>query len=114
MVSPARAPTLAQLQDSGLHVARECYADRRYDNTGSIVDRRHPQALLKGAQEAATQIVNVVQNGFVVADDGTQVPMQADTFCLHSDTPGAAQMGKAVVAALKAENITIKPTTGIL
>ena len=114
VVSPARAPTLAQLQDSGLHIARECYADRRYDNTGSIVDRRHPQALLKGAQEAATQIVNVVQNGFVVADDGTQVPMQADTFCLHSDTPGAAQMGKAVVAALKAENITIKPTTGIL
>jgi len=114
VVSPARAQTLKQLQASKLRVTRECYADRRYDSAGAIVDRSQPNALLDGAEEAAAQIVNVVRNKYVVAEDGTRVPMQADTFCLHSDTPGAAEMGKAVAAALKAENIAIKPAAGII
>lgn len=114
VVSPARAPTLPQLEASGLRVAAECYADRRYNAMGGIVDRSHPRALLSGATQAANQIIGVVKDGVIEAEDGTMVPMRADTFCLHSDTPGADAMGKAVVAALLAENIAIKPTTEIV
>ena len=114
VVAPAMAPTLDRLRASGLRVAAECYADRRYDSNGRIVDRSHPRALLSNAEEAAAQIVNVVRSGFVVAEDGTQVPMAADTFCLHSDTPGAGEMGRAVVDALRAENIAVKPTTELV
>ena len=56
----------------------------------------------------------MVKDGVVEAEDGTMVPMRANTFCLHSDTPGAGEMAKAVVAALRAENIAIKPTTEIV
>jgi UPF0271 protein len=113
VISPAVAPTLPQLQESGLRVVAECYADRRYNAVGGIVDRSHPRALLSSATQAANQIIGVVKDGAVEAEDGTMVPMRADTFCLHSDTPGADEMGKAVVAALRAENIAIKPTTEI-
>ena len=114
VISPAIAPTLPQLESSGLRVAAECYADRRYNAIGGIVDRSHPRALLSSAMQAANQIIGVVKDGVVEAEDGTMVPMRANTFCLHSDTPGAGAMGKAVVAALLAENVAIKPTTEIV
>ncbi len=114
VVAPAVSGTLDQLKASGLRVAAECYADRRYGPNGRIVDRTHPQALLESAEDAAAQIVNVVRNGTVEAEDGTMVPMAADTFCLHSDTPGAADMGRAVVEALHAEGVAIKATTELI
>jgi UPF0271 protein len=114
VISPAHAATLERLEGSGLRVAKECYVDRRYDADGHIVDRAHPRALLSGAEEAAGQILSVVRHGVVEAEDGSTVPMKADTFCLHSDTPRAGEMGKAVVAALRAENIAIVPTTAFL
>ncbi len=114
VVAPAVSGTLDQVKASGLRVAAECYADRRYGPSGRIVDRSHPRALLESAEEAAAQIVSVVQNGTVEAEDSTMVPMTADTFCLHSDTPGAGEMGKAVVDALRAENIAIRPATELI
>ena len=114
VIAPAISGTLGQMKASGLIVATECYADRRYGSNGRIVDRAHPRALLESAEEAAGQIVSVVRDGIVEAEDGTMVPMNADTYCMHSDTPGAADMGRAVVNALRAENIAIKPTTEIL
>ena len=111
VVAPAISGTLEQVKASGLQVAAECYADRRYGSNGRIVRRNHPQAMVDSAERAAAQILGVVRDGMIEAVDGTMIPMTADTFCLHSDTAGAAEMGKAIVAALNAEGIEIKPTT---
>ena len=111
VVAPAISGTLEQVKASGLQVAAECYADRRYGSNGRIVRRSHPQAMVDSAERAVAQVLGVVRDGMIAAVDGTMIPMTADTFCLHSDTPGAAEMGKAIVAALNAEGIEIKPTT---
>ena len=114
VVAPAVSGTIDQVKASDLRVTAECYADRRYGPNGRIVDRSHPRATVESAKIAAAQILGIVRENTVEAVDGTMIPMTADTFCLHSDTPGAAEMGKAVAAALNAEGIDIKPTTELI
>tara|TARA_A100001037_G_scaffold224223_1_gene202151 strand:- start:249 stop:1103 length:855 start_codon:yes stop_codon:yes gene_type:complete len=113
VIAPAVSGTLDQVKASGLRVTAECYVDRRYGANGRIVDRSHPRATLESAERAVAQVLGVVRDGTVETVDGTMIPMAADTFCLHSDTPGADAMGKAVAAALNGEDIEIKPTTGL-
>lgn len=110
VVAPAVSGTLDQVKASGLRVTAECYVDRRYGPNGRIVDRSHPRATLESAEKAVAQVLGVVCDGTVETVDGTTIPMSADTFCLHSDTPGAAAMGEAVAAALQAEKIDIRST----
>jgi UPF0271 protein len=49
----------------------------------------------------------MVASGQVTATDGTVVPLRADTICLHGDTPGAADLARAVRAALDAASIKV-------
>ena len=62
------------------------FAGRRYEPDGTLRSRKHPDALVHDPAEAAQQAISVVQ-GKVIARDGSEVPMQADTLCIHSDTP---------------------------
>ena len=115
IVSPAGTSTMNSLKASGLRVAAEGFADRGYDSSGRILGRDHPKALHTVAADVADQVISIVKDGVVTAaDDGSTVPLHVDTFCLHSDTPGAGEMAKAVVNALRAENIQIKPTADFL
>ncbi|MBT6492852.1 MAG: LamB/YcsF family protein [Deltaproteobacteria bacterium] len=114
IVSMACTPTMERLKASGLRIAEEGFVDRGYGTDGRILRRNHPKALHTSAADAVNQVISIVKDGVVEADDGSLVPMHADTFCLHSDSPGADAMAKALVDALRAENIQIKPTADFL
>jgi len=60
--------------------------------------RKHPDALLSDPAEAAQQALSIVQ-GKVIARDGSQVPLHADTPCIHSDTPGTPQIARQAQSA---------------
>jgi UPF0271 protein len=87
-------------------VAAEAFADRRYERDGSLRSRRLAGALL-GADEAAAQAVSIARDGVVVASDGTRLPVDADTLCIHGDSPGAVEIARAVRAALAAAGIGV-------
>lgn len=100
LVGLAGAPALDQWRGLGFTVASEAFADRRYEPDGSLRARSHPDALITDPAEAAAQAVHIVTGHGVVALDGRAVPLRADTICIHSDTPGAAGVARAVRAAL--------------
>lgn len=108
-VGLAGSGMVAAAQAAGLPVAAEAFADRAYEADGRLRARSQPGSLLTDPTAAAAQAVRIVQEGRVIAYDGTPVAVQAATLCIHGDTPGAPAIAQAVRAALDAAGITVRP-----
>jgi UPF0271 protein len=96
-------------REAGLAVAAEAFADRVYEPDGSLRSRRYPDAVLPDPEAAAEQAVSIVVLGKVTAHDGTSVPIQADTLCIHGDTPGAPEYARVVRDELAAAGVSVEP-----
>ena len=94
-----------------LEVAREVFADRNYMRDGSLVPRDHPQALLHDPEEAANRVFGMLRDGRVQAIDGSEVSVQADTICVHGDTPHAVEFALALRTCLSQTGVIIAPPT---
>jgi 5-oxoprolinase (ATP-hydrolysing) subunit A len=102
------ASALAQAaQTLGLRVAREFFADRNYLSDGSLVPRNHPDALLHDPSAAAARVLRLLREGVVRTSDGTDLALQADTVCLHGDTPEAVEFARSLRAALLTAGIQL-------
>ena len=87
-------------QAAGLAVLNEAFADRRYHPSGRLVSRETAGALIVDPDLAAEQARGLAQGGAVATLGGGAVRIQAETICLHSDTPNALNIARAVHAAL--------------
>lgn len=97
----------------GIRVAKEVYSDREHTSTGSIVLTRKGPAI-EDYRKMADRVVRMVKEGKVIANTGEDVSLKAETVCIHGDTPGAPLLAKAIVEALKEENIEISPIHDVL
>jgi UPF0271 protein len=110
LVGLAGSPMLDVFRDAGFSVAAEAFADRRYEPDGTLRSRKHADALIRDPDEATQQALTIVQ-GKVIARDGSQVPLRADTLCIHSDTPGSPQIAAQVAKALREAGFNVTPLT---
>jgi 5-oxoprolinase (ATP-hydrolysing) subunit A len=108
LVGLAGSPMLDIFDEAGFFVVAEAFADRRYEPDGTLRSRKHPDALIQDPAEAAQQALSIVQHGKVVARDGSQVPLHADTLCIHSDTPGSTKIAAQVAAALREASVQLR------
>ncbi|MCC9206247.1 LamB/YcsF family protein [Arthrobacter sp. zg-Y769] len=93
--------------DSGLRGVAEAFADRNYNPDGTLVSRREPNAVISDAGTVTANMVRLATQGTITAVDGTEIPMQAESICVHGDTPGAVAMAKAVRAGLENAGVSI-------
>jgi UPF0271 protein len=93
----------------GLPMAHEIFADRAYEDDGSLVSRRKPGAVLHDPAAIAQRVVRMVQDGTVTSVSGKVIKMRMDTVCIHGDTPGAVEIGRGVRQALKDNGINVAP-----
>jgi UPF0271 protein len=107
LVGLAGSPMLDVFDDAGFPIAAEAFADRRYEPDGTLRSRKHPDALIQDPAEAAQQALTIVQ-GKVVARDGSEVPLHADTLCIHSDTPGSPQIAAQVARTLREASVQLR------
>jgi UPF0271 protein len=91
----------------GLRIAREAFADRNYRPDGSLVPRTQPNALLHDAGEAGERVLRMLRDEVVRAIDGSDIPIQADTICVHGDTADAVAFAKDLRARLAAAGIAV-------
>lgn len=99
---------------AGLHVAAEVFADRAYERDGSLASRRKPGAVIHEAARVVERAVQMVRDHSVVAIDGSRVHLNADTICLHGDTPGSGELARQVRAGLEAAGMRVAPlATGL-
>jgi UPF0271 protein len=93
---------------AGLRVAAEIFADRAYEPDGQLASRRKPGAVIHDAETVVARAVRMVQDGTVVAIDGSVVRLEADTMCVHGDTPGSDVLAAKIRAGLERAGVTVK------
>jgi UPF0271 protein len=76
---------------------------------GSLVSRTRPDALLHDAEQAAERVIRMLQQGVVRSVDGSDIPIAADTICVHGDTPEAVSFVSELRRRLEEEKVTIAP-----
>jgi len=96
LLALAGSPLIERARARGLQVAAEAFADRAYNDDGSLVSRRLPGAVLHDPEQVAERMLQLVQTGELPSISGTSVRVQADSICLHGDSPGAVAMARSV------------------
>jgi len=100
-------------REAGLPAAAEAFADRRYRSDGTLVPRTEPDALLTDPEEAAGQALSLARDRFVVARDGSRIAVEADTICVHGDTPGAPEIARRISEELRQAGIAVSVFDGV-
>ena len=91
-----------------LRFIAEGFADRAYNADGTLVSRKHPDAVHSQLSVVTTQAVSLAKHGRVTARDGEVIDVLVDTLCIHGDTPGAAEAARAVRDVLESHGIKIR------
>jgi UPF0271 protein len=100
--------SISEAEKIGLTTASEVFADRTYQNDGSLTPRNQINALITDTDAALQQVLKMVLEKRVTAVDGHSILVKAETICVHGDGPHAIAFVKAIHAGLEAAHITIK------
>lgn len=98
---------ISEAEKIGLQTASEVFADRTYQNDGSLTPRTQPNALIGNSEEAINQVVMMVEKGVVMATDRTEVQLKADTVCVHGDGQHAVEFATQLRKILIEKGIQI-------
>lgn len=99
---------IAAAKNEGLKTASEVFADRTYQPDGSLTPRSQPNALIENEVAAVLQVMQMIKNKIVTATNGEQIPIQAETVCIHGDGKHAVAFAKMLYNSLQQENIIIQ------
>ncbi|MBQ8026226.1 MAG: 5-oxoprolinase subunit PxpA [Oscillospiraceae bacterium] len=96
-------------RDMGLRAASEVFADRGYEEDGSLVNRKKEGAMITDENVAIERVVRMIREKTVTAVTGKDIPIEADSVCVHGDGPKALAFVEKIRAALTQQGIEIRP-----
>ena len=102
--------SIEQAIEIGLDTISEVYADRTYQDDGTLTPRVTEGAMITDPAKAAGQVVEMVQDGIVTTVSGLKIPIIAESICLHGDGPHVLEFAKTIQQTLKAKGIDIRPS----
>ena len=105
---------VAAAKKGGLRAAKEVFADRAYEEDGSLVARSKPGAMITDENEAIARVVLMVTERKVKAITGKEIAIEADSICLHGDSPKAVLFAEKISAALKAAGVEIAAIADVI
>jgi 5-oxoprolinase (ATP-hydrolysing) subunit A len=94
----------------GLRTVSEVFADRTYQQDGALTSRQRPDALITDPEQAARQVIRMIREGCVRSQQGRDVPVRAETVCLHGDSPQAPVFARQLRARLELAGIAVRAT----
>ena len=89
-------------------MAAEAFADRTYQPDATLTPRTRPGALIEDIDASLEQVRRMVQEGKVIALDGSALPIEIDTLCIHGDQPGAVAFARRIRAELSALGVEVR------
>lgn len=95
------------VRDLGCNWCGEIFADRAYNDDGTLVDRSLPGAVIHDADLAGPRILKMVEEGAIITESGKRIPTSIDTICLHGDTAEAVALAKSVRNSLEAGGVEL-------
>lgn len=93
--------SITEAKKLGLRTASEVFADRTYQDDGSLTPRSEKNALIEDAGIAVQQVLQMIYEGTVTTTSGKKIPILAETICLHGDGIHAVEFAKAIHDALQ-------------
>ena len=105
----ANSEMITQAKAVGLPWAAEVFADRAYEDDGTLVARTKPGAMIHDEDEAVARVVRMIKEGKVTSINGKDIEMKPDSVCVHGDSEKALLFVQKIRNALQAEGIAIKP-----
>ena len=92
----------------GVRAVGEAFADRGYEDDGTLAARDRPGGMIEDESRAVAQALAMIEQGHVTSLSGRRVPVAPGTLCLHGDQPGAAAFARALRAAFHSHAIEVK------
>ncbi len=108
LVALAGSPLIQRATSQGIRVIGEAFADRGYQADGSLVPRSQPGAVLHDPEQVARRLLAWLDSGEMETVEGGSFPLQAQSICLHGDTPGAVAMAQRLRQSLLAQRVTLQ------
>jgi len=108
MLCLANSAMVTGARNAGVKYVEEAFADRAYTAQGNLVSRKIAGSVIHDVDQVAQRVLTMVTKGSVTSIDGVEVPINAQTICVHGDTPGAVAMIKAIREKLDAAGIVVK------
>ncbi|MDT8900992.1 LamB/YcsF family protein [Anaeroselena agilis] len=108
MLCLANSSMVTGAKNAGVKYVEEAFADRAYTAQGNLVSRKQEGAVIHDVDAVAERVLSMVKTGSVTAIDGAKVPINAQTICVHGDTPGAVAMIKRIREKLDHAGVTVK------
>ncbi|WP_246550752.1 LamB/YcsF family protein [Photorhabdus caribbeanensis] len=108
LVGLAGSKILDLAREKGLRTVAEAFADRAYTPQGTLVSRREKGSVLHDANVVARRMLQLVTEGGVEAIDGSFTRIQADSICVHGDSPDAVEMARQVKLTLQQAGIAVR------
>ncbi len=104
----ANSEMVMAAKKTGLAYASEVFADRTYQDDGSLTPRTQPNALIVDEQQSLNQALMMVNKQQVISASQKVISLKADTLCLHGDGAHAVEFAKTIRENLLKEGISIK------
>ena len=101
-------------KEIGLPYAAEVFADRAYEDDGTLVARSKPGAMIKDEDEAVSRVIRMVKEHRVTTVSGKDIEISPASVCVHGDSEKALLFVKKIRDALLQEGIEIKPLSEII
>lgn len=98
----------------GLRTAREVFADRAYEDDGSLVARTKPGAVITDENEAVNRVVKMVKSGTVTSVNGAEIPITAESVCVHGDNVHALEFVRKIRTAFEENGISVAPLADVI
>lgn len=112
------APSFSQMtkaaRSMGLPTASEVFADRAYEEDGSLVARSKPGAMITNEEEAIARVLQMIEKGTVTAITGKEIEVEADSVCIHGDSPAALIFTRKIHQALTEAGIILAPMAQVI
>ena len=112
LVALAGSSLIELARNEGLQCIAEAFADRAYTPQGTLVSRREPGAVLHDPKLVAQRMLRLVEDGTIEAIDGSLTRIQADSICVHGDSPAAVEMARELRRVLEQANMSLQPFAG--
>ena len=111
LVCLANSKLLGWARDAGLSCVSEAFADRAYTAQRTLVSRSHPGAVLHDVELITERMLRLVRDGVIEAEDGSLIELEADSICVHGDSPGAVNIAHALKQRLLEAGVNIRAFT---
>ena len=108
MFGLAGSAMIEAAEDVGLRAANEVFADRTYQDDGSLTPRSQSNAMIEDEEQSVAQVKRMVTEGVVRSVDGSDVRLRADTLCIHGDQPNALAFARRIRTELERAGVEVK------